>query len=281
MRRLALAASLALAVASPMSVSSATSQARPLSIWPLGDSITAGSIGPSTGLAAGYRPFLDAALESAHVEHRFVGTLTLNSMPTLEARGQQHHDGHSGFLIAEDDAGLDGLIPSRPGTPGFWLRGLDPDVVVIHLGTNDVTHGTDPGVRYPTANGKVDAHDARQRATYVSHLTSRLQHLVDKLHRSRPRTRIVLATIVPIGHDQCDAITPDYAWSVRQLVDRERSQGLRIDLADVFSAFTYTRSDGSCGVGPNLLSADGVHPTSLGYSVMARVLTASIARLTG
>lgn len=278
LRRLGVLTALALMLGLLAPSTQASTQSHVITIWPLGDSITRGWTGPSTNVGGGYRGFLDAQLEAAAVGHRFVGTLTIDSVPSLDLRGQQHHDGHGGYTIADDDAGIDGRIPSHPRAPGNWLAGLSPDLVIIHLGTNDVANRSDPGVRYPTSDGRVDPVNPRQRAWFVAHMTARLDHLLKKIHRYRPGARFVLATIVPIGRDNCDHITPAFAKAVRGLVVQERLAGLRVELADVFAAFTAEGADGSCQVLPQLMSADGIHPTSLGYSVIGRVIASTVIK---
>ena len=270
MRRAWLAAVLASVLCAGTATAAQGSRAlpEPVRIWPLGDSITQGALGPSRGVPGGYRGFLDLSLQAAGVEHQFVGSLQTNATAVLEVRGQAAHDGHPAFYLDEVSAGVDGWVSAHAYSGGHWVDGLDPDLVLLHIGTNDVIHRVDPQRRFATRDGKADVTDVRQRAQFVADLTGRLHRLVDKLHRLRPRAVIVLATITPVGTDTCDPVTPDYARSVRALVGVERAAGVRIRLADVWSA--YTRVDrGSCEILPGLLSADRVHPTSEGYAVMA------------
>jgi lysophospholipase L1-like esterase len=248
-----------------------------LRVYPLGDSITYGSTYPSD-TPGGYRGYLDGLLTDDGVTHNFVGVATDNSSPVLDQEGQSHHDGHPGYRIDQDAADLDGLAHAYDDTGGYWLTGVAggrlpifPDVTVIHLGTNDVVQRYDAGTTYPTGDGKVDYTDAAQRATFVAHLTARLQSLVDKVHALRPGCRIVLSTILPIGLANEGQVTIDYNDAIASLVAAERAAGARIVLADAWSAFATETPDGQVVVSPALMSQDTVHPTPLGYAAMARV----------
>jgi lysophospholipase L1-like esterase len=251
----------------------------PLRIWPLGDSITLGAIGPSTGVAGGYRGFLDLSLQASGVDHQFIGSLHSNSTRVLDARGQSAHDGHPSFYVGELYAGLTGVVDAHGYRGGRWIRGVDPDLVLLHIGTNDVIHRIDPGVRYPTRDGKLDVADPVQRSRFVAHLSARLRAVVDRIHQLRPRAGIVLATVTPVGTQTCDQVTPEYAKAIRALVADERSDGVRIGLADVWASYTQQDANG-CEIRPGLLSPDRVHPTSEGYAVMASVFQRALTAIT-
>jgi lysophospholipase L1-like esterase len=250
----------------------------PLQVWPLGDSITQGAIGPSKGIPGGYRSFLDVELQAAGVEHQFIGSLRTNSTALLDARAQAAHEGHPAFYAADVSAGINGPVSAHNYKGGFWLRPLHPDLVLLHIGTNDVIHRVDPGVRYPTRDGKLDPDNAAQRARFVAHLTARVQGIVDQVHRLRPHASFIVATVTPVGTDACDEVTPDYARAIRGLVKREQHEGVSIWLADVWSAYTRV-DDRGCQILPGLISADRVHPTSAGYGVMAQVFAEAMLRL--
>ena len=253
---------------------------QPLQIWPLGDSITQGALGPSKGVPGGYRGFLDLSLEAAGVQHEFIGSMQTNATAVLQSRGQAAHDGHPAFFVGDVTAGVNGVVRAHSYSGGHWITGLRPDLVLLHIGTNDVLYRVDPQRRFPTRDGRVDVDDPAQRARFVADLTVRLERLVDTVHRLRPDAAIVLATIAPVGSDKCDPLTPEYARSVRELALRERLQGARIRLADVWSAYTRKVGD-TCEIVPGLLSADRVHPTSAGYAVMAAEFQEAIAAVSG
>src|SRR3954453_8097276 len=75
----------------------------PISILPLGDSIT---LGVSNGLPGGqtpggYRSPLDSMLSDEQIPHTFLGTSTANSSPTLMLRDEVHHEGHPGYRVSQ------------------------------------------------------------------------------------------------------------------------------------------------------------------------------------
>jgi hypothetical protein len=63
-------------------------------IKPLGDSITDGFNNPP-----GYRQDLFTDLTNGGYTFQFVGSATDRSTAVLDAAGDQHHEGHSGFVI--------------------------------------------------------------------------------------------------------------------------------------------------------------------------------------
>lgn len=246
-------------------------------IYPLGDSITYGVFVPG-----GYRLPLSAALTASGIAHEMVGASTSNStgLDGLHAR----HNGHPGFRIDQDAAGLDGRAGPSSDLGGHWLTGtagrrpIHPDVTVIHLGTNDINQRYDPGTTYAGSGGKADLADPAQRATFVRHAAARLQALVDKLQALRPRSRVVLSNLVPIDEAPFDATVAAYNAHVARIAAAERRGGARVVLADVWSAFTARTPDGPV-TRPGLLMPDTVHPTRDGYVAMATVYRDAVAEV--
>ena len=279
-RRAALAAVLLVVTALLVPVQGAAG-AESLTIYPLGDSITWGYT-PTTPSPGGYRAPLDAMLTQAAIDHLFVGTVHDNAAPNLSATGQDSHDGHNGYRVDQDDANLDGVAGGPTDGGGHWLTGtetrppIDPDVVLVHLGTNDILQAFDPGHTYLDNQPFKHAADREQ---FVTHLTQRLADLLDSIAALRPDATIVVATIAPITrgtlHDRVPAI---YATHVRNLVSQLQAQGRPVVLADVYEAFV-THGPTASFVTPGLLSADGIHPTPTGYRTIAQVFAAAIEGL--
>src|SRR4051812_13367667 len=96
--------------------------ADPVEIYPLGDSITWGYT-PTTASPGGYRAPLDAILTRAGVDHLFVGTMQDNPTPAMTATAQDHHDGHQGYRVDQDDVDLDGVAGGPTDGGGHWLTG--------------------------------------------------------------------------------------------------------------------------------------------------------------
>jgi lysophospholipase L1-like esterase len=254
-----------------------------LRIYPLGDSITLGvsTDMPTRYSPGGYRSALDALLSDERIRHLFVGTRQTNSSPSLEARGQDHHDGHSGFRIDQVSTDLDGQGVVRADESGYWLTGtpehaaIYPNVVIIHLGTNDIAQWYDPGVHYPTPSSLADYSDPAQRAQFVADLRLRLKALVDKIIALRPSAQIILSSIVPMETNIFEPVTRDYANAVRIVVDREQMLHRSVYFADVYHRFV-TESHGQTVLLPGLMSSGGIHPTPAGYQAMAEVYQAAV-----
>src|SRR5262245_40245288 len=141
----------------------------PLRLLPLGDSITYGDGGTN----AGYRSSLAALLAEAGLASRFVGTSRDN--PGTLRGDQVWHEGHPGWVIRGGRSGREGLAEHVPR----WQRArLDPDVILLMIGTNDVAMDLELGSA-----------------------TERLDELVGMLIEPRglaPDARLLLAQITPI-----------------------------------------------------------------------------------
>ena len=251
-------------------------------IWPLGDSITLGSGAPVT--PGGYRDQLDRTLSFSGLRHKFVGTSTLNTSPILDLDSENHHDGHGGYRIDQVAADLTGIAGADTDNDGNWLNGsstrapIYPDVVLIHLGTNDIAQRYDPGVRYPTTTHLVDFADASQRQLFVSHASGRLTALIDRIYSLRPHARVVLSAIIPIVKPAYRVAGADFAAATHAIVQREQQLGHPIVLANMYQAF-LTKYDGRWQPTPGLVGTDGMHPTPLGYQQMARVYADAVRKV--
>lgn len=133
----------------------------PLTIMPIGDSITQGSEGWHT-----YRCHLDDLLAEADVAFDLVGSLT-------------EPDGGDGYgcpwAFDEDHEGrwgwrVDEVLSEVPES----AVALQPDVALIHLGTNDILQ--------------------RQGAPETA---EELRSLIERLRRARPDMAILIAQIIP------------------------------------------------------------------------------------
>ena len=104
-------------------------------IMPLGDSITEGDAGSlPADERVGYRKPLKDALTLADYPIDFVGTLSSGSGAGLI---DSQHDGHGG-CTADDLVNATGYC-SGAGTLDSWLNTAKPDVVLLHIGTNDIS----------------------------------------------------------------------------------------------------------------------------------------------
>ncbi|MEA2025027.1 MAG: SGNH/GDSL hydrolase family protein [Actinomycetota bacterium] len=108
-----------------------TTTVHPLTIMAIGDSITSGSTGWAT-----YRCYLNGALDDDEVSFDFVGR---NSAP--------HRGGPYGCPTVFDEdheamwgAHIQDVVDDVTTSVGV----LQPDVALVHLGTNDLSHGQGP-----------------------------------------------------------------------------------------------------------------------------------------
>jgi lysophospholipase L1-like esterase len=125
-----------------------------LRIMPLGDSITYG-VGSTDG--AGYRARLERRLIAAGFRVDFVGSRDAGP-PDMDG----DNEGHSGWTISRMARKVD-----------RWLAAYRPDVVLLHIGTNDVR-----------LNG------------YRNGAAKRLGVLLNRIRRDRPAALILVARIV-------------------------------------------------------------------------------------
>ena len=162
--------------------------APPIRIMPLGDSITYGS-----GTSGGYRLPLYVALTNAGYTVDFVGTQTDNGATGLP---DSNHQGLSGWKISDVWSGLYEKIYD-------WLYAIkDPDVVLVHIGTNDSGGG----------NSFTNAVD-------------RLDSLVTRIATSRPYAHIVVTTLMKRGEPNYTAITNYFNPYVAGKVSAQQAQG--------------------------------------------------------
>ncbi|MEV6488572.1 SGNH/GDSL hydrolase family protein [Actinoplanes sp. NPDC051633] len=182
-----------------------------LRIMPLGDSITYGLGDPDLG---SYRDELGRKLAAAGVEVDFVG-----SMRSGPAGTDRDNEGHIGWRIDQIAARAD-----------HWMATYRPQVVLLHIGTNDMR--TD------------------EKATGAA---GRLSELIDQLLADGPEVHVVVARIV--GSDKADYQRRIDAYNAA-IPDLVATKGGRVHLADQHAI-----------EGDQL--GDPVHPNKKGYRAMA------------
>ncbi|MFC7329854.1 SGNH/GDSL hydrolase family protein [Marinactinospora rubrisoli] len=214
------AIALALAVLGAAPAAAAAGQQDATRIMPLGDSIT--------GSPGCWRALLwDALRESGHTGLDFVGTLP------PQGCGIDHdgdNEGHGGYLVT--NVANQGLLVG-------WLQATDPDVVLMHFGTNDVWSGI------PTAT-ILDAYGT----------------LVAQMRAHNSEMRILVAQIIPMdparscagcgdGVQRLNAAIPD--WAAAE--NTPESPVIVVDQWTGFDTGAHTY--------------DGVHPNAAGDRLIA------------
>ncbi len=194
-------------------------QTPPTRIMPLGDSITDGTAYGAAGFG-GYRGTLDTLLTSAGYNVDFVGTQTNNG----ENIPDHDHEGHSGWQIGQLDSNIAG-----------WFNAIaPPDVVLMHIGTNDFGGGNDT----PNAINRLDA-------------------LILKIATLRPYAHIVVTNIMERAEPLNASIQSQFNPFVQARVNAHAAAGRRVTFLDMRAA---------C---PLADMPDQLHPNQTGYDKMA------------
>ncbi|MFF5230326.1 GDSL-type esterase/lipase family protein [Dactylosporangium sp. NPDC000521] len=212
MRRiLALVAALVSCTAAIAAPAQAAVTTRPVKVMPLGDSITWGEGSPTT---SSYRaPLYNRLVADAGYNVDFVGSQRSGTLPDTD------NEGHSGWRIDQIAANING-----------WLGTYQPDVVLLHIGTNDMNQN------YQVATAP-----------------QRLGSLIDQILAARPTATVLVAKIVPALDATIQARINAFNAAVPGVVS---SRGTRVKLVDLS---TLAASDLN----------DTLHPNDSGYAKMA------------
>jgi lysophospholipase L1-like esterase len=194
----------------------------PLSIMPLGDSITDGLEVPG-----GYRTGLWQFLAADRVAAHFVGSAASGPAQLPE----RDNEGHPGWRMGQI------YLQARA-----WLLSRRPQVVLLHIGTNDVLQNKD-----------------------LAHAPDRLSRLIDLITTTLPGIRVYVAAIGPFTRPANEARAQRYNAAIPGIVNSMTLKGRRVQAVDMHSA-----------LGTSDLSSDGIHPTAGGYSKMAALWYAAL-----
>ena len=198
----------------------APANATPTRIMPLGDSIT-----ESSGGHASYRYWLWNDLLSAGYDPDFVGSrYGVHAGEPAFPDFDQDHEGHWGWRADQFRAQIAG-----------WVTTCQPQVILIHLGHNDLWQGQ--GV----ANAIAD-----------------LDAIIDTIRSVRPTAVFLLAQVIPavdgIGLFQIPLLNDEIA----ALAARKHTEASPVLVVDQFTGFD-----------PDVDTWDGVHPDESGEIKMA------------
>ena len=195
-------------------------QAPPIRIMPLGDSITEGSSFDSPDGSGGYRGPLFTLLANSGYNVDSVGSTTVNSGLLTE----KEHDGHSGWRIDQLDSNIAG-----------WFDAIeDPDVVLMHIGTNDF------GQNFSTATA-----------------IDRLDALILKIATLRPFAHVIVTNLMERGEPQNSAIQAQFNPGVQGVVNAHAAAGRRVTFLDLRALVPLSDMP------------DQLHPDQNGYNKMA------------
>ena len=190
-----------------------------ITIMPLGDSITESNQGlPS------YRYYLWHLLVGKGYHIDFVGSRHgVGNGPPAHPDFDMDHEGHAGWKADE--------ILTQTQT---WAAAASPDIVLLHVGHNDLCRGQS------VASTIVDISD-----------------IIDALRTVNPRVRILLAQLIASA-SSCHAGIPALNARLPALVaDKDRAES------------PVVLVDQSTGFDPSAMTYDGTHPNAIGDSRMA------------
>lgn len=200
-------------------------------IMPMGDSITYGY--RSTN--GGYRGYLQTLLTNSGWDYDFVGSQHLPSgLPDVD------HEGHLGWHADRPDSTTDVL-----GQVKNWLdtaytdNGEHVDVVLLHIGTNDIWSGQDG-------------------ASLAEEVDDILDQIDEFEMENSTDIQVVLALIIN-RNDGRSAITTAYNNALREKAASRIAKGDNLIVVNMEDALDY-ESD---------MDNDRVHPNDAGYEKMA------------
>ncbi|MBN1697133.1 MAG: hypothetical protein JW881_06445 [Spirochaetales bacterium] len=194
--------------------------ASPVRVMPLGDSITAGQ--------GCWRAYLwDMLQKNGYTDIDFVGTVDSGGCSLAFDSDCEGHGGIAATGMADNDQ----LPP--------WLSATNPDIVLMHLGTNDMWGGYIP----------------------LADKLAAFTKLVDQMRANNPDMKIIVAQIIPMSESACSTCPADVAAlnnAIPGLASEKstnQSPVIVVDQWTGFNAETDTR--------------DGVHPNDSGEQKMA------------
>ncbi|CAO2648236.1 Nn.00g075030.m01.CDS01 [Neocucurbitaria sp. VM-36] len=188
-------------------------------IMALGDSIT--------GSPGCWRAYLWQKLQQAGIKNTdFVGTLAAQGCG-FQYDGE--NEGHGGFLAVN--------IADQNQLPG-WLSSTKPDIVMMHLGTNDVWNNRSP-----------------------AEITTAFSKLVDQMRASKSSMKILVAKIIPMNPPncaECGVRVVALNGALDSWAAAKNSSSSPITVVDAWTGFDTASMTG-----------DGVHPNDAGNKKLA------------
>lgn len=196
----------------------ATADQPAIRVMPLGNSIT-------QGYSESYRRPLWIALKQAGIDVDFVGTMNQGySGQEKYDDYDRDHEGHWGWFSDE--------VLTRIAD---WAERSSPDVVLIHLGTNDIGTGQN-----------------------IAQTVDEIKQIIGELRAQNPGVHVLLAAIIPVTHGLTTGRIGDFNEQLSVLARDLDAADSRVVLVDQFTGFD-----------PFLDTYDGIHPNERGNQKMA------------
>ena len=222
-----------------------TGIALPVRILALGDSITIGMHGTGSdwnvnkSLRGGYRARLQELLAGAGVQFDMVGSS--DAVDGREQLADRDHEGHGGWCLTGGGGrcGADAYVAG--GDAGIanhadaWLAANPADVVLLHVGTNDLGSGRTP-----------------------AQLVADYGDFVDQVLTDLPDAHLFVSSLHIDGRDD---VNVGLNGQLRAMVAAKASFGAPVVFVDTYAgAPTPITGD----------DANGLHPSLAGYEVMGQ-----------
>jgi len=201
---------------------------------PMGDSIT-----QAYASHLSYRYYLWMKLIDAGIDFDFVGSMNSHEggnpeWPEYKGRSfDRDHEGHEGWhadqMLAAISGGGDGRIREL-------LQADPPDIVLLHMGTNDIGIGMD-----------------------VEGTANEIGQIIKALRKSNPNVIIMLAKLIPVRGESTNGRIIKFNAYIEQIgadTSSKASPVIVVDHSSGFDAYADT--------------FDGLHPNESGERKMAR-----------
>lgn len=212
-----------------------------LKVMPLGNSITLGYQKPEPTNFNGYRKPLKSKLVDNGLNFDFVGSLADGDF------FDNQHEGHGGWHVKHWFGNKNYSLIDHIVT---FLQNNHPDIILLHIGTNDIGEYWDP-----KNDNTID--------TTVADVSS----LLDSIYTFDPTIQVILAKIIS-RKDSLSTTTVNehdtttaFNNALEIMANNRIANGDNLTLVDMESALLY----------PNDFSYDGIHPNTAGYDKMAAV----------
>ncbi|WP_299819788.1 GDSL-type esterase/lipase family protein [uncultured Pontibacter sp.] len=219
---------------------SPTAISAPLRIMALGNSIT-----QSNAANYSYRYNLWKKLIDANLEVDFVGShaVHFDGNPNWPAyKGQNFDPDNEGHWGWSADQILNGNGDPGQGKLSQWLTGYTPDIVLMHVGTNDMF-----------------------REQPLDETLNELREIIRLIRGKNPQATILLAKLIP-AHDQVAGTNAanniiNFNQQIPALAQELNTTASRVVMVDQYTGFNAT-------IGAD--TWDGIHPNASGEEKMAQ-----------
>lgn len=218
------------------------SPAKAVDIMPMGDSITAGLN------ACGYRtPLVQSLNNLPNCSFSMVGTQSTSNNPPAGTciTSNINHQSIGGYSTGNYMQIVDG-IPRIRG----YLNANTPDVVLLHIGTNDMGSGSG-SFQIGTYN------DGSNQGTFT---IGRIVQMIDEIYAKNNNAKILIADLIPVynGASGYNSRISQLGALIGDVVDDRQMDGNDIRLVEVNSGFSQS-----------MMQSDGIHPNASGESYIA------------